>query len=108
MSSRVSIPNLSKRSFKPTADPAAAAAGDVWTDPPQYFEKIVYPGYVKAHEHIFEGGDVEKGEELKEWKERVVVLTPKEGEAEVTKAFETSCQAIRVGVERGVGVMLQS
>ena len=30
------------------ADPNDAAAGGVWTDPPNYFEQIVYPAYVKA------------------------------------------------------------
>ncbi|WVF67248.1 hypothetical protein IAT40_001996 [Kwoniella sp. CBS 6097] len=34
--------------------PDDAAAGDVWVDPPGYFGKIVWPGYIKAHKHIFE------------------------------------------------------
>ncbi|KAK9237565.1 P-loop containing nucleoside triphosphate hydrolase protein [Lipomyces kononenkoae] len=30
-----------------------------WVDPPGYFENIVWPGYVKAHKHLFEGEDIE-------------------------------------------------
>ncbi|KAK9362499.1 P-loop containing nucleoside triphosphate hydrolase protein [Lipomyces starkeyi] len=30
-----------------------------WVDPPGYFENIVWPGYVKAHKHLFEGEDLE-------------------------------------------------
>jgi len=29
-----------------------------WRDPPEYFEKIVWPEYVKSHEHLFENGNV--------------------------------------------------
>ncbi|KAK9465588.1 P-loop containing nucleoside triphosphate hydrolase protein [Lipomyces arxii] len=29
-----------------------------WQDPPGYFEKIVWPGYVKAHKHLFVNGDM--------------------------------------------------
>ena len=35
--------------------------GALWRDPPHYWEQIVYPAYVEAHRHIFEGGDVEHG-----------------------------------------------
>ncbi|KAI5893710.1 P-loop containing nucleoside triphosphate hydrolase protein [Schizophyllum commune H4-8] len=37
------------------------AEGALWRDPPHYWEQIVYPAYVEAHKHIFEGGDVEHG-----------------------------------------------
>ncbi|KAJ8103221.1 P-loop containing nucleoside triphosphate hydrolase protein [Lipomyces tetrasporus] len=30
-----------------------------WVDPPGYFENIVWPGYVRAHKHLFEGEDLE-------------------------------------------------
>lgn len=36
--------------------------GSLWRDPPNYWEQIVYPAYVRAHEHLFAGGDVENGE----------------------------------------------
>ncbi|KIY73889.1 hypothetical protein CYLTODRAFT_416543 [Cylindrobasidium torrendii FP15055 ss-10] len=35
--------------------------GDTWRDPPQYWEKIVWPAYLKAHKHIFENDDVVRG-----------------------------------------------
>jgi len=34
----------------------------MWVDPPYYFDGIVYPAYVKAFGHLFEGGDVEHGD----------------------------------------------
>lgn len=34
----------------------------MWRDPPQYWEQIVYPAYVRAHQHLFTNGDVENGE----------------------------------------------
>ncbi|KIJ50589.1 hypothetical protein M422DRAFT_159487 [Sphaerobolus stellatus SS14] len=37
------------------------AEGSLWRDPPNYWEQIVYPAYVRAHQHLFEGGDVENG-----------------------------------------------
>ncbi|KAK9368363.1 P-loop containing nucleoside triphosphate hydrolase protein [Lipomyces kononenkoae] len=30
-----------------------------WVDPPGYFDNIVWPGYVNAHKHLFEGEDIE-------------------------------------------------
>lgn len=30
-----------------------------WTDPPGYFEKVVYPAYAKSHSYLFINGDVE-------------------------------------------------
>ena len=35
--------------------------GGLWRDPPGYFDDIVYPAYVRAHQDIFEAGDVEHG-----------------------------------------------
>jgi nicotinamide/nicotinate riboside kinase len=32
--------------------------GDVWRDPPHYWEKVVWPAYIRAHKHMFEGEDV--------------------------------------------------
>ena len=34
----------------------------VWQSPPLYWERIVYPAYKRAHEHLFKDGDVEDGE----------------------------------------------
>jgi nicotinamide/nicotinate riboside kinase len=77
------------------ADPDDAAAGGVWTDPPKYFEQIVYPAYIKAHEQIFEKGDVEQGNVKAEWQEKgLQVLRPLDGAAEMTRCFEMSCEHI--------------
>ena len=35
--------------------------GALWRDPPNYWEQIVWPAYVEAHEHIFENGEIERG-----------------------------------------------
>ncbi|KIJ50607.1 hypothetical protein M422DRAFT_27227 [Sphaerobolus stellatus SS14] len=43
-----------------TAD-QSDSEGSLWRDPPNYWEQIVYPAYVRAHQHLFEGGDVENG-----------------------------------------------
>ncbi|EIW62856.1 P-loop containing nucleoside triphosphate hydrolase protein [Trametes versicolor FP-101664 SS1] len=36
--------------------------GSLWRDPPNYWEQIVWPAYVEAHEGIVENGDVERGQ----------------------------------------------
>ncbi|KAL1945990.1 hypothetical protein VTO73DRAFT_1992 [Trametes versicolor] len=36
--------------------------GSLWRDPPNYWEQIVWPAYVAAHEGIVENGDVERGQ----------------------------------------------
>lgn len=53
-------------------DPSLAEAGDVWQDPPHYFDNIVYPAYVAAHKQLFANGDVEKGELASDWYRRVM------------------------------------
>ena len=35
--------------------------GDIWKDPPHYWEKIVWPAYLRAHKALFEGGNVVTG-----------------------------------------------
>ncbi|KAJ7199380.1 P-loop containing nucleoside triphosphate hydrolase protein [Mycena pura] len=35
--------------------------GEIWCDPPQYWEKVAWPAYVRAHENMFEGKDVTAG-----------------------------------------------
>lgn len=60
-------------------DPADAAEGGVWQDPPDYFDQIVWPAYVKAHEHV---EDVD----------RITLVHPKDGD--LTDAFEATCEAI--------------
>lgn len=38
--------------------------GDVWEDPPFYFDEIVWPAYLEAHQRMFERGDVEAGKPI--------------------------------------------
>jgi len=38
--------------------------GTFWKDPPEYFEKLVYPAYVDAHRSMFTDGDIEHGSTL--------------------------------------------
>ncbi|KAK8853338.1 hypothetical protein IAR55_004042 [Kwoniella newhampshirensis] len=75
--------------------------GGVWVDPPQYFDKIVWPGYLKAHDHVFDG--VETGPLKEEWSRRLILLTPDEGEEGMTTAFDKSCEAIVEGCRNGAG-----
>ncbi|KAG9099374.1 ribosylnicotinamide kinase [Ceratobasidium sp. 370] len=35
--------------------------GTFWTPPPNYWENIAYPAYIRAHEQYFEDGNVETG-----------------------------------------------
>ncbi|KAG5220149.1 ribosylnicotinamide kinase [Salix suchowensis] len=39
-----------------------ATEGDVWRDPPHYWEKIIWPAYKRAHSVLFEGEDTANGE----------------------------------------------
>ncbi|KAG9087637.1 ribosylnicotinamide kinase [Ceratobasidium sp. UAMH 11750] len=36
--------------------------GTFWVPPPNYWEHIAYPAYIRAHAHLFEDGNVETGE----------------------------------------------
>lgn len=38
--------------------------GEVWQDPPFYFDQIVWPAYVEAHAGMFECGDPEHGKAI--------------------------------------------
>jgi nicotinamide/nicotinate riboside kinase len=86
-------------------DPDDAAAGGVWTDPPNYFEQIVYPAYVKAHEDMFKDGNVEDGDLWPRW-QGLTVLKPLEGSSEMSKAFELSCAAIIKACQAGKGTII--
>jgi nicotinamide/nicotinate riboside kinase len=34
------------------------ADGYIWSDPPNYWENVVWPAYLKAHKHLFVDGDI--------------------------------------------------
>ena len=38
--------------------------GEVWQDPPFYFDQIVWPAYLEAHAGMFECGDPEHGKAI--------------------------------------------
>ncbi|KAH8119621.1 P-loop containing nucleoside triphosphate hydrolase protein [Phellopilus nigrolimitatus] len=65
--------------------------GTLWRDPPHYFEQIVYPAYIRAHERIVEGGDVEAGAPSGFVKRLVLIECEKISMDEV---FEKACNAI--------------
>jgi len=46
--------------------------GDIWRDPPMYWEKVVWPAHVRAHRHIFKDEDVEKGDPNGKVKEMIL------------------------------------
>ena len=87
-------------------DPDDAAAGGVWVDPPNYFEKIVYPAYITAHEQMFAGGDVEHGPLADGWTGRIGIVEPLEGAKEMTKAFDAACGDVAKAVRAGKGTEL--
>ncbi|KAF9512139.1 hypothetical protein BS47DRAFT_1330451 [Hydnum rufescens UP504] len=67
------------------------AEGSLWRDPPHYWEQIVYPAYVRAHQSLFEGGDIENGNLTPEARGRLLSL---KGQKTVQELLDKSCQAI--------------
>lgn len=47
----------------------ATAEGTTWQDPPGYFEHVIWPGYLLAHERLFRDGNVNSGELIQTQKE---------------------------------------
>ncbi|OCF34208.1 nicotinamide riboside kinase [Kwoniella heveanensis BCC8398] len=104
--------------------------GDVWVDPPGYFGKIVWPGYIKAHQHIFEPitdsapkddhssadgtAELQQGEVFgkklkKGWGPEgrgLVVVEPEDGEKGMTTAFDKACSAIIDALRKGAGTAI--
>jgi nicotinamide/nicotinate riboside kinase len=69
----------------------------VWRDPPNYWEQIVYPAYVKAHKHLFKDENVEKGVLNPDYINELILL-PGEGcgdqQMEMGQMVEVSAQHI--------------
>ncbi|GAB1521319.1 ribosylnicotinamide kinase [Rhizoctonia solani] len=57
-----------------TAVQSDGAEGSLWRDPPNYWEQIVYPAYVRAHKHLFKEEDVEKGDLTPEYTDQLLLL----------------------------------
>ena len=49
--------------------------GSLWRDPPNYFEQIVYPAYLKAHARIFKDGDTDNGDPTDKVENLLVINT---------------------------------
>jgi nicotinamide/nicotinate riboside kinase len=47
--------------------------GSLWRDPPNYWEQIVWPAYVRAHTDMLEGGDIEHGRPTEKVKDLVLI-----------------------------------
>ncbi|KAG9087635.1 ribosylnicotinamide kinase [Ceratobasidium sp. UAMH 11750] len=39
--------------------------GTVWVAPPNYWDQLTYPAYIRAHSHLFHDGDVDQGTAIK-------------------------------------------
>ncbi|KAJ1304599.1 hypothetical protein OPQ81_005741 [Rhizoctonia solani] len=50
------------------------AEGSLWRDPPNYWEQIVYPAYLRAHKHLFKNEDVEKADLTPEYVNKLLLL----------------------------------
>lgn len=76
-----------------------SAEGVVWEDPPQYWEKVAYPAYIKAHRELFQGGDVERGPLTG----RVPGMHVLEAEGlSMTEVFEQACEIIMASLREAV------
>lgn len=45
----------------------------MWRDPPNYWEQIVWPAYVKAHTDMLENGDLEHGKPSEKVRDMILV-----------------------------------
>ncbi|KAA8631996.1 hypothetical protein SMACR_06226 [Sordaria macrospora] len=70
-----------------------------WKDPPGYVDKIVWPEYVRAHEWMFEDGDVEKARLRGDVRERLGVLVNSKKEGEETKMDRDFGETLEWAVE---------
>jgi hypothetical protein len=65
--------------------------GDFWKDPQGYWDTVVWPAYIRAHQAVFQGGDVERGTP----NGKVPDLAVFDGENwSMTEIFEGACDKI--------------
>ena len=64
----------------------------VWRDPPEYWEKIVWPAYVEGHRDLFIDGDVENGELRTEINGLILLETV---ETSMTEAVSRCCAVLK-------------
>ncbi|KAG8880778.1 ribosylnicotinamide kinase [Tulasnella sp. 331] len=74
-----------------TGPALANPEGSLWRDPPNYWENIVWPAYIRAHEHAFEGGDVQHGKPNGKIRDLVVLDGETTG---MTELFDQACERI--------------
>ncbi|KDR75297.1 hypothetical protein GALMADRAFT_544473 [Galerina marginata CBS 339.88] len=66
--------------------------GSLWRDPPGYWEDIVYPAYVDAHQEVFENGDVEHGKPTSKVGNLILLESL---DIPMSEAVDRCCQMIR-------------
>jgi nicotinamide/nicotinate riboside kinase len=59
--------------------------GALWRDPPNYWEQIVWPAYVKAHSSILEGADMDTAEPSGKVKDLVLIEGTKQSMGEMVE-----------------------
>ncbi|KAI5852630.1 nicotinamide riboside kinase-like protein 2 [Morchella snyderi] len=70
-----------------------------WEDPPGYFDKIVWPNYVKAHKHLFIDGDVSGTLDPEVMKTKNIV-SPPEVDMHMSKILPWAVDVILHAVKR--------
>ncbi|KAF9233488.1 P-loop containing nucleoside triphosphate hydrolase protein [Melanogaster broomeanus] len=80
--------------------------GALWRDPPMYWEQIVYPAYVEAHQEMFENGDVENGKPTGEKVQGLVIMEPVKKEGEEEEEEEEGVMSMNDMVRRCCEVLL--
>ncbi|SCV71448.1 BQ2448_3036 [Microbotryum intermedium] len=73
--------------------------GTLWTDPPGYWDQIVWPAYEKAHKKLFTNGDVNAGTIDSNVTSGIHLLEA--SESSMTQLVQQSCEAIYEMVKAG-------
>jgi len=66
--------------------------GELWRDPPNYWEQIVWPAYIEAHKHVFENGDCESGTSSGNTEDLLII---DELETGMTRAVNQVCEKMK-------------
>lgn len=66
--------------------------GELWRDPPNYWEQIVWPAYIEAHKHIFENGNWETGASSGNIEDFLII---DELETGMTRAVNEVCEKMK-------------
>lgn len=71
--------------------------GSAWKDPPHYWEHIAYPAYIRAHSHLFHGGDVDAGPLSRKARSSNLIVLDGEGTAQALSSediFQLAARSI--------------